>query len=157
MTLIFHKKTKLTLIYQTLNLNFSPFFRHNMYIRIACLLLGAMLLTTGQSLADDDSEGSWEIKDSIAKSMDSLGQRSNLLYLLAKAAEKIPRDEILVAPPGSMASRLHAAGLNYGEVQKRADSYWIWMPARGYVSVPRTQVGVASNGAEQGSHVLRYG
>lgn len=40
---------------------------------------------------------------------------------------------------------------------KRDDGYWIWMPAHGYMPIPRDEVEEQQSGQESMGNLLRYG
>lgn len=65
------------------------------------------------------------------------------------------RSSEMQAPPNYYESRL-ASYLRPVQA-KRDDGYWIWMPAHGYMSVPRDEAGTNSGDKDIMGNLLRYG
>lgn len=66
------------------------------------------------------------------------------------------RSSELQGPPQIYADRL--SEILHGSSIKRADDgYWIWMPAHGYMSVPRDEVASQSRDNDRMGNLLRYG
>lgn len=65
------------------------------------------------------------------------------------------RSAEMQAPPNYYESRL-ASYLRPVQA-KRDDGYWIWMPAHGYMSVPRDEVPASSGDKDSMGNLLRYG
>lgn len=106
----------------------------------AVLCLATLSLITGSQ-----SQGSAADADSAPSRLSP----ASLAHLLRR------RSAELQAPPHYYASRL--AAYLHSAPSKRDDGYWIWMPAHGYMSVPRDEV-VSSSGDKDGmGNLLRYG
>ena len=105
----------------------------------AVLCLATLSLITGSQ-----SQGSAADADSAPSRLSP----ASLAHLLRR------RSAELQAPPHYYASRL--AAYLHSAPSKRDDGYWIWMPAHGYMSVPRDEV-VSSSGDKDGmGNLLRY-
>ena len=74
----------------------------------------------------------------------------NLLSLITRATAA--RDNALMMPPSGYQGRLPSY---YDRTLSKREPLWIWMPAQGYVPVPRTSNINTSDGS--GSSVIRYG
>ncbi|KAK7497098.1 hypothetical protein BaRGS_00011628 [Batillaria attramentaria] len=91
---------------------------------------------------------------SQARSVDSSSAHSQTSSQLGHILRR--RSSELQAPPQIYAPRfgnmMHAAPV------KRDDGvYWIWMPASGYMSVPRDEVVAQSRDTDGMGNLLRYG
>ncbi|KAL8587222.1 hypothetical protein ACOMHN_013306 [Nucella lapillus] len=105
---------------------------------VLCLALSSPALQSRAQAASSDHAPSRSAASSLAQ-----------LLRARRSAE-------LQAPPHYYAaSRL--AGYFGSAPSKRDDGYWIWMPAHGYMSVPRDEVASSSGDKDSMGNLLRYG
>jgi hypothetical protein len=85
-------------------------------------------------------------------------EQSRLQYILANLRRRAELSAI--APPNVYQNKMAPYGNAPTAPMKRAsadgDGFWIWMPAQGYVNVPRDEAAGAGGGASN-SNLLRYG
>jgi len=103
---------------------------------LVCLASLALLASASQS------------EDSNSLSSASLNSAPSLGHLLRR------RSAELQAPPHYYE---RMAGMLRSAPSKRDDGYWIWMPAHGYMSVPRDEVAASSGDKDSMGNLLRYG
>jgi len=58
---------------------------------------------------------------------------------------------------GPPTSSLFADSLMEKRSNKRDDGYWIWMPAHGYMPIPRDEISANTGGSDNTGNLLRYG
>ena len=123
---------------------------HLLALALAALcLLATLSLSAG---GDSQSPRSAAAADSAPARLSSAPSASSLAHLLRRRSA-----ELQAPPPHYYASRLGAGAFLGPAPSKRDDSFWIWMPAHGYMSVPRDEL-VASSGDKDGmGNLLRYG
>lgn len=80
-------------------------------------------------------------------------QDSRLAYLLSNLRN--PNGVSLLAPPSIYKSKFKPS--HQSTPTKRDGGFWIWMPAQGYVPVPRQDAGGESGRGSGSSNLLRYG
>ncbi|XP_076457759.1 uncharacterized protein LOC143291652 [Babylonia areolata] len=117
-------------------------FRHHLFTSALLLLLLALSASSTQS-QDHNDAGSAPARLSAA---------SSLAHLLRGR-----RSAELQAPPHYYAASRLGAGFFGSAPSKRDDGYWIWMPAHGYMSVPRDEVASSSGDKDSMGNLLRYG
>ncbi|KAK7089850.1 uncharacterized protein [Littorina saxatilis] len=106
------------------------------------LCLATLSLSTGSQSEDSNAQ---------ADSAPSRLASSSLAHILRR------RSAELQAPPHIYASRL-ASYLRPSPSKRDPDGgYWIWMPAHGYMSVPRDEVVSSSGDKDSMGNLLRYG
>jgi len=108
------------------------------------ILVAALVCVASLALFASASQS----EDSSSLNSASLNSAPSLGHLLRR------RSAELQAPPHYY-ERL--AGMLRSAPAKRDDGYWIWMPAHGYMSVPRDEVAAASGDKDSVGNLLRYG
>lgn len=80
-----------------------------------------------------------------------------LAYILSNIRQKLRSTDSDSYPVLLQPSSINAKRSRFGNPStKKRGGIWIWMPAQGYVSVPRDEVGGTSNKGSS-SNLLRYG
>lgn len=103
-----------------------------------------LCLATLSVVAGDQSEASQAELDS-----DNAQLSASLSHILRR------RSALLQAPPQYYTPRL--ANYLQEAPSKRDDGYWIWMPAHGYISMPRDESSIQSGNRNSMDNLLRYG
>ncbi|KAK6172447.1 hypothetical protein SNE40_016094 [Patella caerulea] len=76
-----------------------------------------------------------------------------LAYILAKRSSQMP----LIPPPNIYQKRFSTFFNRQAENKRAGDGYWIWMPAHGYMAVPRDEAMEDAGGRDGMNNLLRYG
>ena len=123
------------------------------------LVLSCLALTCAKNtLSDESADDALRAAEEIRAEMQEDPEAGSLAYVLSNFRNMRQRrnDGYSIFAPPSGLSKLSP---HYRAPMKKRDrhGFWIWMPAQGYVSVPRGEVAGGDRKGGSNSNLLRYG